>query len=133
MELGDDFYDVVSAAVFPQHVLRYRNQGWARRVGLDTLTDEEWIDRIDYDVDPHRAAPFYAGVRRWWPELPDGALEPDYAGVRAKVQAPGEPMRDFVVHGPAEHGMPGLVNLFGIESPGLTASLALADEVVALL
>ena len=95
--------------------------------------DEEWVDRVDYDVDPRRGAPFYTGVRRWWPKLPDGALEPDYAGVRAKVQAPGEPMRDFVVHGPAEHGMPGLVNLFGIESPGLTASLALADHVAGLV
>jgi L-2-hydroxyglutarate oxidase LhgO len=92
--------------------------------------DEEWIDRIDYAVDRRRADPLYAAVRRWWPGLPDGALEPDYAGVRVKVQAPGEPMRDFVVHGEAEHGMPGLVNLFGIESPGLTAALALADHVV---
>jgi L-2-hydroxyglutarate oxidase LhgO len=92
--------------------------------------DEEWVDRLDYAVDPRRADPFYAAVRRWWPGLPDGALEPDYAGVRAKVQAPGEPMRDFVVHGPAEHGLPGLVNLFGIESPGLTAAFALADHVV---
>lgn len=92
--------------------------------------DEEWVDRIDYAVDPRRGEPFYASIRRWWPALPDGALEPDYAGVRAKVQAPGEPMRDFVVHGPAHHGVPGLVNLFGIESPGLTASLALANVVV---
>jgi L-2-hydroxyglutarate oxidase LhgO len=92
--------------------------------------DEEWTSQLDYAVDPRRGDPLYTAIRRWWPELPDGALEPDYAGVRAKVQAPGDPMRDFVVHGPVEHGIPGLVNLFGIESPGLTASLALAEVVV---
>ena len=94
--------------------------------------DVEWVERISYEVDPRRADRFYAAIRRYWPGLPDGALAPGYAGIRPKISAPGEPAADFVVQGPAEHGLPGLVNLFGIESPGLTASLALADDVVKL-
>lgn len=95
--------------------------------------DVEWVERIDYAVDPARAATFYAAIRRFWPSLPDGALSPAYAGVRPKIQAPGEPPHDFVIQGPDAHGVRGLVSLFGIESPGLTASLAIADEVAALL
>jgi L-2-hydroxyglutarate oxidase LhgO len=95
--------------------------------------DVEWIDRIDYDVDPRRADRFYGAVRRYWPGLPDGALQPGYAGIRTKVKMPGATSEDFVVQGPEQHGVPGLVNLFGIESPGLTASLALADMVVEML
>jgi L-2-hydroxyglutarate oxidase LhgO len=99
--------------------------------------DVEWVERIgregDYAVDPRRADRFYAAIRRYWPGLPDGALAPGYAGIRPKISAPGAPAADFFIQGPAEHGLPGLVNLFGIESPGLTASLALADDVVELL
>jgi L-2-hydroxyglutarate oxidase LhgO len=95
--------------------------------------DVEWVERISYEVDPRRADRFYAAIRRYWPGLPDGALAPGYAGIRPKISAPGEPAADFVIQGPAGHGLPGLVNLFGIESPGLTASLALADDVVKLL
>jgi L-2-hydroxyglutarate oxidase LhgO len=95
--------------------------------------DVEWIESIDYRVDPDRAARFYAAIRRYWPGLPDGALVPDYAGIRPKFSGPGEPAADFVVQGPREHGVAGLVNLYGIESPGLTASLALADDVAAHL
>jgi L-2-hydroxyglutarate oxidase LhgO len=91
--------------------------------------DVEWISSIDYRVDPTRAAAFYAVVRRYWPGLRDGALQPGYAGIRPKISGPGEPAADFVVQGPGKHGVPGLINLYGIESPGLTASLALADEV----
>ena len=91
--------------------------------------DVEWIDGIDYTVDPHRADKFYAAVRRYWPALKDGALQPGYAGIRPKIVPPGAPGQDFTVQGPAEHGVPGLINLFGIESPGLTASLALAERV----
>lgn len=91
--------------------------------------DVEWIDRIDYDVDPRRAEKFYAAIRRYWPQLPDGALAPGYAGIRPKISGPKDPAPDFVIQGPQDHGVPGLVNLFGIESPGLTASLALAEEV----
>jgi L-2-hydroxyglutarate oxidase LhgO len=92
--------------------------------------DVEWIDRVDYAVDPHRGDAFYAAVRRYWPGLRDGALQPGYAGIRPKISGPDEPAADFVVQGPPEHGIPGLVNLYGIESPGLTASLPLADEVL---
>ncbi len=91
--------------------------------------DVEWIEAENYDVDPDRAALFYASIRRYWPGLPDGALVPDYAGIRPKLTGPGEPPADFVVDGPAEHGLPGLVHLFGIESPGLTCALSLAEDV----
>jgi L-2-hydroxyglutarate oxidase LhgO len=91
--------------------------------------DVEWIDRIDYTVDPKRAERFYAAIRRYWPGLADGALAPGYAGIRPKTAGPGAPAPDFEVQGPRAHRVPGLVNLFGIESPGLTASLALADIV----
>ena len=92
--------------------------------------DTEWIDTIDYRVDERRAAPFAAAIRRWWPALPDGALQPAYAGIRPKLVGPGEPAADFVIQGPHEHGVPGWVNLFGIESPGLTAALAIGGEVL---
>jgi L-2-hydroxyglutarate oxidase LhgO len=92
--------------------------------------DVEWVDSPDdLVVDASRSATFYAEVRKYWPALADGALVPDYAGIRAKIQAPGEPARDFLVQGPLEHGVAGLVNLFGIESPGLTSSLAIAAYV----
>lgn len=89
--------------------------------------DVEWIDRVDYAVDPRRGDAFYDAVRRYWPRLTDGALQPGYAGIRPKISGPGEPAADFVVQGPEAHGVPGLVNFYGIESPGLTASLPLAD------
>jgi L-2-hydroxyglutarate oxidase LhgO len=88
--------------------------------------DVEWIDELSYDVDPCRAASFYASIRTYFPALPDGALMPDYCGIRPKLTGRGEPPVDFVIDGPAEHGLPGLVHLFGIESPGLTSSLSLA-------
>ncbi len=91
--------------------------------------DVEWIDTLDYTVDPARAERFYPVVRSYWPDLRDGSLEPGYAGIRPKVAGPGEPAGDFVVAGPDRHGIAGLVNLFGIESPGLTSALSLADEV----
>ena len=91
--------------------------------------DVEWVESIDYDVDPRRAEVFYAAIRTYWPGLKDGALEPGYAGMRPKLAPKGSVADDFVVQGPREHGVPGLVNLFGIESPGLTASLALAETV----
>ncbi len=92
--------------------------------------DVQWIDAIDYSVDPARAESFYAAVRTYWPALKDGALQPGYAGIRPKIVPRGAPAQDFVVQGPQTHGVAGLINLFGIESPGLTASLALADHVV---
>ena len=92
--------------------------------------DVEWIDGVDYAVDPRRGDAFYAAVRRYWPGLRDGALQPGYAGIRPKISGPAEAAADFVVQGPETHGVPGLVNLYGIESPGLTASLPLADATV---
>jgi L-2-hydroxyglutarate oxidase LhgO len=91
--------------------------------------DVEWVDRISYDVDPRRADRFYAAIRRYWPGLPDGALAPGYSGIRPKTAGPKEPAPDFEIQGPKQHGVPGLVQMFGIESPGLTASLALARAV----
>ncbi len=93
--------------------------------------DVEWIDAIDYTVDPHRADSFYAEIRQYWPACPNGVLQPAYAGIRPKLSGPGEAARDFVIDGPDAHGVAGLVNLFGIESPGLTACLAIGDEVAA--
>jgi L-2-hydroxyglutarate oxidase LhgO len=94
--------------------------------------DVEWIDSINYDVDPARAALFYQAIRRYWPDLPDESLQPDYAGIRPKIAPPSAGTQDFFIQGPADHGIAGLVHLFGIESPGLTASLAIADYVAAL-
>ena len=85
---------------------------------------------MDYTVDPARSARFYAAIRKDWPGLPDGALQPGYAGIRPKIKPPSEQPQDFVLQGPERHGVPGLINMFGIESPGLTASMALADLVV---
>ena len=95
--------------------------------------DVEWVEGIDYTVDPRRAEGFYAAIRRYWPGLPEGALEPGYSGIRPKITGRGEPPADFVLQGPREHGVGGLVQMYGIESPGLTASLALADHVAVLV
>ena len=103
--------------------------GGQARFGPDT----EWVDHESYDVDVRRADGFYAAIRRYWPGLRDGALAPGYAGIRPKISGPGEPPADFVVAGPAEHGIGGLVNLFGIESPGLTAALAIGEHVAGLV
>jgi L-2-hydroxyglutarate oxidase LhgO len=91
--------------------------------------DVEWIEAENYDVDPSRADAFYRRIRDYWPALPDGSLVPDYAGIRPKLTGPGEPAADFLLDGPADHGLPRLVHLFGIESPGLTSSLSLAEAV----
>jgi L-2-hydroxyglutarate oxidase LhgO len=95
--------------------------------------DVEWIESVDYTVDTGRSGVFYDEIRRYWPDLPDGALQPAYAGVRPKLSGPGQPAADFVIQGPADHGAGRIVNLFGIESPGLTASFAIAEHVLALL
>ena len=92
--------------------------------------DVEWIESLDYRVDPARGERFYDSIRRYWPGLPDGALAPGYAGIRPKLQGPGGAMEDFLIQGPAQHCVPRLVHLFGIESPGLTSSLAIADLVL---
>ncbi|MEM7044517.1 MAG: NAD(P)/FAD-dependent oxidoreductase [Pseudomonadota bacterium] len=98
--------------------------------------DVEWfpdgipIDALDYDVDPRRADAFYDAVRTYYPALKDGAIEPGYAGIRPKLSGKGQPAADFLIQGPADHGVSGLVNLLGIESPGLTASMSIAGEVL---
>jgi L-2-hydroxyglutarate oxidase LhgO len=95
--------------------------------------DVEWVDRIDYAVDPARAERFYPAIRKYWPTLPDGALMPSYSGMRPKIVPPAVASQDFLIQGPKDHGVDGLINLFGIESPGLTSSLAIADHVGALV
>jgi L-2-hydroxyglutarate oxidase LhgO len=95
--------------------------------------DVEWITEENYNVDPRRADAFYAAIRTYWPALPDRGLVPDYAGIRPKLTGPGEPAADFVIDGPADHGLPRMVHLFGIESPGLTSALSIAQEVVTSL
>ncbi|MBB6250574.1 NAD(P)/FAD-dependent oxidoreductase [Nitrospirillum iridis] len=106
-----------------------RDLGGQARFGPDL----EYVDAPDYRVDPARADGFYRYIRRFWPGLPDGALVPDYAGVRPKIHGPGEAQPDFRLDGPEVHGLPGLVTLFGIESPGLTSSLAIGEAVADLL
>jgi L-2-hydroxyglutarate oxidase LhgO len=91
--------------------------------------DVEWVDHIDYAVDPARAERFYPAIRRYWPTLPDGALMPSYSGMRPKIVPPAVATQDFLIQGPKDHGVAGLITLFGIESPGLTSSLAIADYV----
>jgi L-2-hydroxyglutarate oxidase LhgO len=91
--------------------------------------DVEWIETLDYTVDPRRADGFYAEVRKYWPELPDHSLVPAYCGIRPKISGRQAPNADFLIQGPESHGVPGLINLFGIESPGLTACLSIADQV----
>lgn len=95
--------------------------------------DVEWVSSVDYSVDARRVWGFAERIRRYWPGLPDDALVPGFAGIRPKLAGPGAPAHDFRIDGEEVHGVPGLVNLFGIESPGLTASLAIAQEVVAAL
>jgi L-2-hydroxyglutarate oxidase LhgO len=95
--------------------------------------DVEWVEQPDYAVDPARAERFYGEVRKYWPALPDGALEPAYSGIRPKISAPGAPNADFRIEGAATHGVSAVINLCGIESPGLTASLSLGEAVAAAL
>ena len=102
-----------------------RDLGGVARFGPDL----EWVNTEDYSVDPARAEGFYQTIRRFWPGLPDEALVPDYAGIRPKIHGAGEAQPDFKLADPAEHGLGGLVCLFGIESPGLTSSLALGEVV----
>lgn len=116
-------YPVPEAAGLGVHLTL--DLGGQARFGPDT----EWIDAPNYDVDPARAARFYAAIRTYWPALSDGVLAPAYAGIRPKITPQGVPAPDFRIDGPTEHGVPGLVQLFGIESPGLTASLAIGDLV----
>lgn len=120
-------YPVATSAFLGVHVtLDLAGQA---RFGPDVC----WVDRVDYSFDHSREPLFYEAVRRYYPGLKDGALQPGYTGIRPKISGPTQPAADFMIQGPQQHGVPGLVNLYGIESPGLTASLAIATHVRALL
>lgn len=130
-----NYYQLAGRAPFSRLVYPMPNSaGLGVHITLDLAgqgrfgPDVEWTDRIEYSVDPRRADGFYAAIREYWPGLPDGALAPGYSGIRPKIVPPGSPPADFVIAGPREHGVPGIVHLFGIESPGLTASMAIAAE-----
>lgn len=134
------YYTLAGKAPFRRLVYPVARQDW---LGVHVTVDLggqvkfgpdfNWIDRIDYRFDESREAAFYEAIRRYYPGLRDGALQPGYTGIRPKIAGPGAPAPDFVIQGPLEHGVHGLVNLYGIESPGLTAALAIADHVAALL
>src|SRR5947209_10697340 len=94
--------------------------------------DVEWVDTMDYAVDPARAERFYPAIRRYWPALPDGALMPSYSGIRPKIVPPAVARQDFLIQGPTDHGIDDLINLLAVEPAGLTASLAIADHVAGL-
>jgi len=120
-------YPVATNAFLGVHVTL--DLGGQARFGPDVC----WIDGVDYSFDSMRAALFYTAIRHYFPGLKDGALQPGYTGIRPKISGPNEPAADFLIQGPGDHGVPGLVNLFGIESPGLTASLAIGEYVQSLL
>jgi L-2-hydroxyglutarate oxidase LhgO len=134
------YYTLIGAAPFHRLVYPVARQDW---LGVHVTVDLggqvkfgpdfDWIDRVDYRFDESREQAFYTAIRRYYPGLKDGALQPGYTGIRPKIAGPGEPVPDWMIQGPRDHGVPGLVNLFGIESPGLTSSLAIADHVAGLL
>jgi len=134
------YYTLSGAAPFRRLVYPVARQDW---LGVHLTIDLGgqckfgpdfgWIDRVDYRFDENREAVFYKAIRRYFPGLKDGTLQPGYTGIRPKIHGPGEPGPDFVIQGPRDHGVPGLVNLYGIESPGLTSSLAIADHAVSML
>lgn len=134
------YYSLSGATPFKRLVYPVARQDW---LGVHVTVDLggrakfgpdfSWIDRIDYRFDESRTAAFYEAIRRYYPGLKDGSLQPGYTGIRPKITGKGEPAADFVIHGPCDHGIKGLVNLYGIESPGLTSSLAIADYVAELL
>jgi hypothetical protein len=136
------YYTLSGAAPFNRLIYPVARQDWLGvHVTIDLGgqvkfgPDFAWIDRIDYRFDdsPQHEAAFYTAIRRYYPGLKDGALQPGYTGIRPKIHGPGEPAPDFLIQGPRDHGVPGLVNLYGIESPGLTSSLAIGDHVSELL
>lgn len=134
------YYTLAGAAPFKHLIYPVAREDWLGvHVTIDLGgqvkfgPDFGWIDGIDYRFDESRTQAFYEAIRHYYPGLRDGALHPGYTGIRPKIYGPGGPAADFVIHGPRDHGITGLVNLYGIESPGLTASLAIADYVSALL
>jgi L-2-hydroxyglutarate oxidase LhgO len=134
------YYTLLGAAPFHRLVYPVARQDWLGvHVTIDLGgqvkfgPDFAWIDRVDYRFDESREQAFYTAIRRYYPGLKDGELQPGYTGIRPKIHGPSQPAPDFVIQGPRDHGVPGLVNLYGIESPGLTSSLAIADYVDQLL
>jgi L-2-hydroxyglutarate oxidase LhgO len=134
------YYTLAGAAPFRRLVYPVARRDWLGvHVTLDLGgqvkfgPDISWRDRVDYRFDESREAAFYRAIREYYPALKDGALQPGYTGIRPKIHAPGAPAPDFLIQGPRDHGVAGLVNLYGIESPGLTSSLAIADHVAQLL
>ena len=134
------YYTLAGKAPFRRLVYPVARQDWLGvHVTIDLGgqvkfgPDFNWIDRIDYRFDEAREAAFYEAIRRYYPGLKDGALQPGYTGIRPKIAGPGAPAPDFVIQGPRDHGVRQFVSLYGIESPGLTASLAIADYVAQLL
>lgn len=131
-----NYFQLAGRSPFRRLIYPMPDAAWLGvHVGLDLAgrcrfgPDLHWVDTLDYDVDERQLDAFYASIRRYWPALPDGALMPDYTGIRPKLYARGEPARDFYIQCEDEHGVRGLVNLYGIESPGLTSSLAIGDYV----
>ena len=134
------YYTLSGAAPFRRLIYPVARQDWLGvhvtidlGGGVKFGPDFAWVDRVDYRFDTSRETAFYAAIRRYFPGLADGTLQPGYTGIRPKTAGPGEPVQDFTIQGPRDHGAAGLVNLYGIESPGLTASLAIADHVAELL
>jgi L-2-hydroxyglutarate oxidase LhgO len=134
------YYTLAGAAPFRRLVYPVARQDWLGvHVTIDLGgqvkfgPDFAWIDRVDYRFDESREAAFYKAIRRYYPGLKDGALRPGYTGIRPKIHGPGEPAPDWAIQGPRDHGVAGLVNLYGVESPGLTSSLAIAEHVAMLL
>jgi L-2-hydroxyglutarate oxidase LhgO len=134
------YYTLAGAAPFKRLIYPVARRDWLGvHVTIDLGgqvkfgPDFSWIDSIDYRFDESRTQAFYEAIRRYYPGLQDGALQPGYTGIRPKIHGPGESAPDFVIQGPHDHGVAGLVNLYGIESPGLTSSLAIADYVAELL
>jgi L-2-hydroxyglutarate oxidase LhgO len=129
------YFAFAGASPFRRPIYPTRHGGLSVHATLDLAgrlkfgPDADLVPDVDYAVDPSRGAAFEKAARRFWPDLPEGALQPGYAGIRPKLSAPGEPWRDFAIDGPAQHGVPGLVHLFGMESPGLTACLAIGELV----
>jgi L-2-hydroxyglutarate oxidase LhgO len=120
-------YPVATQAFLGVHVTL--DLGGQARFGPDVC----WVDGVDYSFDHTREPLFYEAIRRYYPGLKDGALQPGYTGIRPKISGPNEPAADFMIQGPKDHGVPGWVSLYGIESPGLTACLAIAEQVRYLL
>jgi len=134
-----NYFQLVGRSPFTRLVYPLPDDAWLGvHVGLDLAgrcrfgPDIHWVDDLDYDVDESQMAAFYHSIRRYWPRLRDGALAADYAGIRPKLYPRGAPASDFLIQTREQHGVAGLVNLYGIESPGLTSSLAIGERVADL-